>query len=613
MKKIYIFCVLLLLSNLASSQDTLLMSDGSRLAVKILDITNDKIQYKTWSNLNGPTWTKSLANIKSIRREKERNDVTTSLDFTECGLIVVSEEKMRKKEKMSGNIIVRAIDSIYDVNVDMPTLARRNLSQYMSNLPKYIRQECVEKYYLDQFNKAVANEEIDDIVKNGETYLYLGAEDELPRVIEVLAKVFAIDGNEGKAYVMIGKLKEYSAQNDNMLDEDIARLEQETYALLHPRRLEDDLCGKWVLLGNVSYKGFTNSNLYSPLILEINDVSLSSGAHLIDPEQKVPRPHGVSNPMLAYDRKINTSQAIAFDGQNKCVALQFASLSIKDRRWLTGLSHDLLEQNRDTRAKMNATIVSQIDDFQEQLAATAMTAMATATLDVIYKSLNTSSKTDNVYNMVLFPRTDNVLNAYVSHVNVKTITTENANPRSVYNEYVKDKRMRFVRWEEKDSIFFMSANSRPITLREISLEDPLFNEYRQIKRKHSLRNPAYFLPLIAGNVIGALLIKKGVDLDYECFERDANGDKIPNGHGGYLFDEKKLGKAVAAWSIGGILCFATTIAVPKIMFDNRKNAYMDINRRNLEKLRQKAKASMSISPSYDPYNNSLGANINLSF
>ena len=539
-----------------------------------------------------------MENIVVINRKKEQSSIiqeeTEIHDFTACDL--KTTQKNKKGEKLPGSSIVSKIDSIYDVRSDSPTLTRRDISQYIRSLPEYIKLECIEKYYLERFDKAVSNEDANMVIQYGETYIYLGAEEELPRVAETLAKVFASEGDEAKSKMMIDKLKEYSAQNDGLLEEDIACIDNEVNALLHPRRFEDDICGKWVLLENISHEGFSSKSLYSPLILEINDVSQGTGANLIEPEQRVPRPKGVTNPLLAYNKRINTSQAIAFDGQNKCVALQFSSLSIKDRRWLTGLSHDLLEQNRDTRAKMKATIVSSNASIEEQLAASAMTALTTATLDVIYKSLNTSLKTENVYNMILFPRTKDVLNAYVSHIAVTTATTENTNPQSRYNEYVKDKRMRFVRWEEEDSMFFVSSNGRPITLREISLDDPLLDEYKQVKRKHSLKNPAYFLPLFGSYTVGAILIINGAE-------------KLRDAHG----DEKKNGRSIATICVGGIMCYASTIAVTITMRFRREWAYMDINRRNIEKLRQKAKVSMSISPSYDPSNNSMGANINLSF
>ncbi len=619
MKKTCLLSVIAFILNLSSfAQDTLIMSDGSRIIVKIIGITNNKIQYKTWSNLDGPTWTKSMSNIEAVRRKREglvdSQTTTVRLDFTLCGSSMVPKDKNPRKEKMlSGNAIVHAIDSIYKTNEEMPVLAKRKISQYLGDMPEYIRRECVEKYYLEQFDSALLNEDVEDIVQNGEIYLYLGAEDELPRVIEILAKVFASEGNEDKTKIMIEKLKEYSAQNDNMLDEDIIRIDEETNDLLHPKRFEDDICGKWILLGNVSYKGFTERNLYSPLILEVNDVTQNSGAHMISPVQTVPKPTGVSNPTLAYNRQINTSQAIMFNGQNKIAAFQFASLTVKDCRWLTDASHSMLEDNRQTRAKMKATISSSDVSFGEKLAASVFTELTTGAIDLLARNLNTSSKTDIVYNMVMFPRNENVMNAYVSYVSVKTITSTTSNPRSVYNDYVKDKKMRFVRWEDGDSIFFMSANSRPITLTEMPMDDPLFDEYWQIRRKHSLRNPAYLFPLIGGEAFGAFMIIKGFDRKFDEFIRDEHGNKIPNGLGGYLIDDKKLVSKILLWVGGGLLCMTTTILIPSLMLGNRDKAYMNINRKNLEKLRRKALVSVAIAPTYDSQNNTLGANINLSF
>lgn len=609
MKKALIALVLLLLTITASAQDTIVLKDGSRFLAKILDMDADGVHYKIWTNLDGPTWTKSYTSIKSVKRQGQtaaKNDAqkTPKLDFSRCGEPVPIENKRKGKAKkqkeapcITGDEIVRTIDSIYRGDRNNNAAAWRDIPQYINGLPPCIKKQCIEEYYLNQFNNAVTSKNENSIIYFGEIYLYAGGESELPMVSSVLATIFASRGNEQATNTYIDKLKHYSAQNDNMLDEDITKLQKETYALLHPRRLEDDMKGKWVLLEKISYKGFSDEKLYSPFILEIKNVRKETGAHILLSQQEVPKQKDMITPSLAYNNQINTSQALLFDGNNRYAAIQFASVLVKDRRGNTELAHTILESNRDTRAKMNATIISSKASIEDKLAASVMTVLYTGAVDILARSLNTSSKTDEVYNMVLFPKNDNVMNAYVSHVSVTTTTSEAGNPTGVYNDYIKDKRMQLVRWEESDSIFFVSKNRQPITLSSISANSTLLEEYYQIKRKYSLSNPKILVPFVALNVVGVIMIRKGIKAMNDVMPGE--GDKYMNGLG-----ISSIG--VLAFTIGDV-------AIPSICVNKQKKIYMDVNRRNIEKLRQKASASVAVAPTYEPQHNTFGASVKLSF
>ena len=609
MKKTLIASVLLLLTITASAQDTIILKDGSRFLAKILNMDADGVHYKIWTNLDGPTWTKSYTSIKFVKRQgvtatKSDTPKPLKLDFSRCGELVPIENKKKGKAKkqkekpcITGDEIVRTIDSIYRGDRNNTAAAWRDVPLYINGLPPCIKRQCIEEYYLNQFNNAVTSKNENGIIYFGEIYLYGGGESELPMVSSVLATIFASRGNEQATNTYIDKLKQYSAQNDNMLDEDITKLQKETYALLHPRRLEDDMKGKWVLLEKISYKGFSDEKLYSPFILEIKDVKKETGAHILLPQQEVPKQKDMITPSLAYNKQINTSQALLFDGNNRYAAIQFASVLVRDRRGNTDLAHTILESNRDTRAKMNATIISSKASIEDKLAASVMTVLYTGAVDILARSLNTSSKTDEVYNMVLFPKNDNVMNAYVSHVSVTTTTSEAGNPTGVYNDYIKDKRMQLVRWEESDSIFFVSKNRQPITLSSISANSTLLEEYYQIKRKYSLSNPKILVPFVALNVVGVIMIRKGIKTMNDVMPGE--GDKYMNGLG-----ISSIG--VLAFTIGDV-------AIPSICVNKQKKIYMDINRRNIEKLRQKASASVAVAPTYEPQHNTFGASVKLSF
>ena len=625
MKKTLIALVLLLLTITASAQDTIVLKDGSRFLAKILDMDADGVHYKIWTNLDGPTWTKTYASIKSVKRQgqtatKSEAPKTPKLDFSRCGEPVPIENKRKGKAKkqkeapcITGDEIVRAIDSIYRGDRNNTAAAWRDISQYINGLPPCIKRQCIEEYYLNQFNNAVTSKNENEIIYFGGIYLYAGGESELPMVSSVLATIFASRGNEQATNTYIDKLKQYSDQNDNMLDEDIAKLQKETYALLHPRRLEDDMKGKWVLLDKISDKAESTVLLHSPLILDIRDVSKSSGAYMITPEQKIPAQKHSFSPSLAYNTEINTSQALTFIEREKYAAIQFASLTIKDRRNNADLAHTMLEDSRKMKAEMNATILTSKANIEDKLAASAMTAMTTTAIDVLASNLTNSSKTDEVYNLVLFPQNDIVMNSYVSHISATTYISGSSDPRTRYNDYVKDKRMRFVRWEESDSIFFVSKNRKPITLNTVLADDPLLDEYWQIRKKHSIINPRYSIPIIAATTIGAIMISSGIKQVNASDICDEYGNRLQNPDGSYMSDDKMLGKGLFKAILGGVLIEIVYIERPMAMVSNREKEFMALNRRNIEKLRQKASASVAIAPTYEPQYNTFGASVKLSF
>jgi len=57
------------------AQDVILYKDGTEKKAKILKIGSDKIEYKRYSNLNGPSYSVNISNIFMIRYENGEKDV----------------------------------------------------------------------------------------------------------------------------------------------------------------------------------------------------------------------------------------------------------------------------------------------------------------------------------------------------------------------------------------------------------------------------------------------------------------------------------------------------------------------------------------------------------
>ena len=69
MKKILLF-LLLLSATSAFAQDVIVKKDGSTILSKVLKITANEVEYKKYSNQNGPTYTIAKAEIMRVKRPR---------------------------------------------------------------------------------------------------------------------------------------------------------------------------------------------------------------------------------------------------------------------------------------------------------------------------------------------------------------------------------------------------------------------------------------------------------------------------------------------------------------------------------------------------------------
>jgi len=592
----------------AKAQDTVIFADGSRVLVKIIEMDNDCVKYKKWGDENGPTWVKTLGGGISVKKGVQTmSPAEKSSLFSLCNKKQNSDTK--KGDCFSGIEIAAHIDSIYSTQ---PYSADYLIPKYIESLPKCVNISCIQQCYLDLFNNSCDAKSKENIIKYGEIYLALNSEKDVPSVITVLAQLYAAEGLESKTQKMIKKFEAFNIANDYLFSEDINKLKKETYEKQHS--WGDNIIGKWVVLNRVSNLMQIESEC--PVILDIESVARNNGAHIITPSQKIPKRANLKNNNSGiYNNEINTSQNILFAEDYNFSILQFSSISIKDKRWLTGLAHDFLDINRDTRARMMGEIARAKDaKIEEKLAATLVTSVATTAIDIMIKNMNTSSKTEELYTFLLYPKTPNVMNTMASYTNVTTRMTSSGGTSDHYNQFVKNKKSIMVKWEESDSVYFVSANGNPITLSAVSSDNLLLKEYYNKRKRYSLRNPAFLLPFIGGNALGAYFTAVGIENMVNADHiRDANGKRIEDEYGRIIIDDEMSKKGGIQLGLGVTTLMATNIAIILTIEQKRSKAYAEINRKNVNKLREKNAVSFMISPLYDPINNTLGATANITF
>lgn len=455
------------------------------------------------------------------------------------------------------------IDSIYSSCYGNPLLARRRLLEYTNNMPKSIRPRLLYRHYLEAVEESINHEDIDGIIRNGEIYIYIGAEKDLLWVINVVAKVHAQLGHESEVNIIMGFFEDYSRKNGNEYDKEVETLRKEVRELLYPPKVEDVIKGAWVMLD-------TRKKEDNPLIIRINDVTKENGAWLIPPNYalEIHKHKGVIEPL--YIEQINISQGISFNGQEHYMGMQFGSMIIKDRSWLGVVSLVGTELTREGRAILVAKNRTPQDpdklpnfkDIARGAGQEIAVNLIANGIDKLLTDMTYSTNTQEVYQFVLRPTINDVLFGEMSH---EAVVVDNDGNKYV-SDNTQDKSIGFVRWEDSDSVIFISANGNPITLNPIDVKSPLLRDYYRIQKESSYWNPQYSIPSILFTALGGFLVYSGI-------KEISNNDNVLLG---------------AGLSIGGIGVVIGAIEIPIKKSEKKKaERYQELNKRSYTKLYRK--------------------------
>lgn len=592
MKKTLLISILATLVICLHAQDVIILNNGEKIEAKITEVSETEVRYKKWTNLSGPIWVKKMSEIERIKYQKDRllkqwtYKEGEHWDFTRCES--ASHTKPNSNRYISGNEIVSMIDFYYFNN------QQDKINLYIEKLPYSINKRCIQQYYLEQFYYACDNENEHDIIKYGETYLLTRGEDELPTVLPIVAKIYAMQSNEAKANLLINEFESYSESNDDIFDGDIAQLKQEIDKLLHPLRFVENVIGTWV---NINGETSPYSATTNPMVLIINDLVIDNtvnpkGGQLIRAGQAVDLVRINGKQAVSLNKPINISQGISVNEKNHLIALQFASEDIIDRTWLTDIASIGVEGTKQLGADLTATIWSSNATTSQKLLTDFSTSIAITAIDNLFRNMNYSSRCIEDYKIALTPLSDNVLHAQMSHF---AVTADNEGHVYEGDNY-QNKAVRFVRWEDEDNVLFISRNNKPITLFPVSDDDPILDEYKAIKKETSFWRPKYSIPFFVGNAAGLYVMYKGLK---RMITDESNGRSVWNGLGIYF---------------GGTLVVIFSSVLPTTKASAKRNQMLlNLNERNLEKLKNKAQTEVSIAPIYNPTNNAIGACVNLSF
>ena len=74
MKNVLVLTILSLVALNVAAQDIVVKKDGSTILAKVLEVNQDNIKYKKFSNPNGPTYTIGLSDVMAVNYENGEKD-----------------------------------------------------------------------------------------------------------------------------------------------------------------------------------------------------------------------------------------------------------------------------------------------------------------------------------------------------------------------------------------------------------------------------------------------------------------------------------------------------------------------------------------------------------
>lgn len=112
-----------LIGGFASAQDLIVKKDGTVIQAKVTKVSSVEVEYKKWSNPDGPLYTLAIADILAINYingEKETFDnasTSSTASTPESGTRQVTIESLSPAEKAANEALIAKYNQNYDTNV----------------------------------------------------------------------------------------------------------------------------------------------------------------------------------------------------------------------------------------------------------------------------------------------------------------------------------------------------------------------------------------------------------------------------------------------------------------------------------------------------------------
>lgn len=494
--------------------------------------------------------------------------------------------------------------SSFDVNNPslMHDSAKVQITSYIQLLPNKLKKELTTAFN-EKFIAACKNEASELALETGWLSILIDEESNSNMIYEVLSTLYGDKGEKDNLEYTLNLLESYSIIHNNKYENQLDELKEKYKDVLHPKSFEEVITGRWISLYNFPIFGkyehpFDN---FPHFIVDIEDIGRNNGAtlayaptlnYIVTSKNKMWQRN--------YDmNQLRFSQKMYVNGKDKNAQLRFASEKVNYGKTEMAIAGHA--SNRQFEAETKAKIWSSNQgNFGEKLAADVLTSVYVGLADAIYDALAIGTKKVEAYAINFYNPTAITMNAIIGYERAKATTTGNCTTMNDMRNV-----NRFVKWEDSDSIVFISPNGKPVFAGQTLSEDsPLLDEYKAIKKKYNLWSPQYSIPSFASIGIGAAFITKGIN---EIIDLNNKG----------RMDDKELNKEslkVAMYMTAGICIpmITTYLFWCDLLPKKRLSMYNAYNKKSMDKMKKKA-AELYMQPTVNPFDKSIDMDVSVNF
>ena len=367
------------------------------------------------------------------------------------------------------------------------------LSRFIINLERPVYQELLQHYY-DAFYEAGSNNELDAAAALAFKHVMLGGKEDEELMWDIILTKYGFENATNNLRFLMKMFNEISIAKDSVYQNTIDSITSVYYDVMYPNTLRS-MQGYWVSLNDP----MTDGSL-APIpdyIINIADIRNPKGTTILSAPRcnwYARKKKGLWQSQIYGNSPLRYSYEIGYNQETQTVQILFSSQSKKIAN--TKLQHQALDMVQNLEAAMSASLEQYQDELNRQFAANVLSfndwgaktaagfginiAVRLAAAVLIYAIVYASNiETAEAYEIRLTPQVPQVLDVSVKYAysqhnynNGKTKHTEDT------------KKLTFVKWEETDSVVFISKRLQPIFCGDtLSVNSPLLERFNAKKDK----------------------------------------------------------------------------------------------------------------------------------
>lgn len=367
------------------------------------------------------------------------------------------------------------------------------LSRFIINLERPVYQELLQHYY-DAFYEAGSNNELDAATALAFKHVMLGGKEDEELMWDIILTKYGFENATNNLRFLMKMFNEISIAKDSVYQNTIDSITSVYYDVMYPNTLRS-MQGYWVSLNDP----MTDGSL-APIpdyIINIADIRNPKGTTILSAPKcnwYARKKKGLWQSQIYGNWPLRYSHDIGYNEETQTVQILFSSQSKKIAN--TKLQHQALDMVQNFEATMSASLEQYQNDLNRGLASNVLSfsdwgaktaagfginiAVRLAVAVLIYAIVYTSNiETAETYNIQLTPLVPQVLDVSVRYEYARHNYN---NGKTQHKEDIK--KLTFVKWEETDSVVFISKRLQPIFCGDtLSVNSPLLEAFNAKKDK----------------------------------------------------------------------------------------------------------------------------------